>query len=116
MSILDKLSEAPTHMRRTSDFGAPPITEIDCKPTGEIRPYQLHANEEFELSAKLAVRFWANPVERAAARRIAERVLLQRLYGDTLALLSEVEKAVYDGDAAAVIGVINKIRTNLVGN
>jgi|SRR5688572_3639128 len=116
MTILDKLQERPTYAQRASDFGRSVVAEMDCQPTGRGRQHTPDANEEFELSAKIAVTFWANNAQRANARRIAERVLLQRLYGDTLALLGEAEKAVFDGDAKAVLCIINTIRSKLVGD
>lgn len=116
MTILDKLQERPTYARRASGFDRPAVTEMDCRPTGDVRLYTIDVNEEYELSAKIAIKFWANPAQHTHARRVAEKVLLQRLYGDTLALLGEAEKAVCDGDAKAVLCIIDTIRSNLVGD
>lgn len=113
MSILDQLREERTYQQRVSDFRAPALADLSCEKTGEIRPHTIDRNEQYRLSATIAVDFWANQAQYQQARRIATRVLLDRLYGDTLALLSEAEKGVYDGDAKTVLAAISSIRKNL---
>lgn len=113
MSILDHIQQRATGMYGKSDFGASPITEMRCEPTGNMRDGGFSTSEEYELSAKIAIRFWANKAQHREARKVAEQALLNRLYGETLALVNEAKKAVFDGDAAATIAVLNKINDSL---
>lgn len=114
MSILDNLTESRTDQYRCSDFRAPALLEMDCKGTDNYRPQVLDRNEEFELRATVGVRFWANKAQYRDARKTAERVLLDRMYGETLALLNEARKAVFDGDATATLAVLDQIKSNLM--
>lgn len=115
MTIIDQLREERSMQRRVSDFREPAVEVVNCEKTEEIREHTLDLSEEYRLSATVSVTFWANRAQYSRSRQMAERVLLDRLYGDTLALLNEAEKGVYDGDAKAVFAAIREIRKNLVG-
>lgn len=115
MTIIDNLRLFQTHQQRVSNFNSPILTSFDCTKV-EPDDRTIRLKEEYVLTGTLSVKFSANPAELERAREVAEKVFLKRLYGDTLGLLLEAEKAVYDGDAKAVLSIINDIRTNLMGD
>lgn len=114
MSVFDRLIEKATGMRKSENmWGQPVEMKIRRRETGEIRPYTLDANKEHELSATLAVRFWANSAQLESARKVAERALANLLYHDVLGKLSEIEHAVMDSDGRRAFQVCGELRAML---
>ena len=112
MSIFDKLQERATGMRtpRREPFS---VTMQECAISH--RPV-IDANTEYELQATVRITYWANDAQRTHARRIAEKSLAAFLYGDFLALVSQCEHAISDGDDAAAISACSAMRDKILGN
>jgi hypothetical protein len=109
MTIFDKLEEKATGMRGRG-FRRPIIAEAATRETGNVLPYQLDSNREYELIAKVGVTFWANDAQYESARRIAEKHLAAVLYGDFLSLIDECAHAVSDGDEGDALAACCKMR------
>jgi len=111
MSVFDKLQCVATGMRRPNDFGRHPVVvAVNERTTGNIRPHTLDANEEHELSVKIAVTFWANRAQIRRQRKVAEATLSHFLYADVLAKVQMIEHAIMDGDATAAMAFCRQIR------
>lgn len=114
LGIINRMRMDKTGMRRRDEFCEPPFT-MEFEKTGERKEYVLDANEEWCLSAKIAVLFWANSVQVNDAVKIAERALLNRLYGETLGYLAELRLAISNGDRNTANSICGIIEQQLIG-
>ncbi len=114
MTIFDRFHKRSTGMVRTSNFTPSPVIEYTAEKTGGIQPEFHDINVEYVLSATIGAKFWANDRHREKAGKSAERVLLHSLYGETLSLLAQIRKAVYDGDAEIALLLVEKIEDQLL--
>lgn len=91
--IFYKLQEKKTDKLFRDDFY---IAEVTTEKTGDIRPQQMDANEEYAMVAKVGIRFWANSVQYrdGRAKKTALQTLNKALFGDiqeaTMCALSSV--------------------------
>lgn len=109
-SILDKLEQSQTGMRKESGFRRSPVLDYKLEPTGNMRPGGFQPMEEYLLTVTLGISFWSNKVMFEDSKRDAERMLLTRLYGETLALLDEASHAIYNGEPEDALQAINAIK------
>lgn len=109
-NIFERLEERATGMRMPRSMRRPVTIEVDSEKTGEVRHYMLDANEEYELTCKVRVTFWANSAQRFQERRFAERALSSFLYRDVLEVLGRIEHAVSDGDANDALRLCGELR------
>lgn len=114
MRILQQLQAERTGTQRMDDFREPPFT-VECGTTGKIRPDTLDANEEWHLTARVGVTFWANKAQFHDAMKVAERALIARLYEDVLAELPELRLALSDGNRRAALEICGRIESKLKG-
>ena len=103
MSILDKLTVEDRHYQRPWDFNARPSVSVDCQQVDPDAIGNIVTAFEFDLTAKVGVRFACNKAQYQDAKRNAEKLLLLRLYGDFLPHLHEAIAAIYAGDAKAAL-------------
>jgi hypothetical protein len=109
----------PLHDRRTGqlaidDFRPPAVIDVSDKKTGADDGGRGFATrEEYELTARLRVVYWANRAEHQTARQHAEKVLLHRLYEPVLKEIAELRKTIYDRDPHAAIAVCERIEKAL---
>lgn len=114
MKILEQLRTERTGVLRPDEFREGVLT-ADYGKTGEVKPYTLDANEEWYLTGTLRVKFWANKVQFDDALKIAEKVMIARLYGDILAELPELRLAINSGDRRDCFNVCDRIEAKLWG-
>jgi hypothetical protein len=117
MTIFDKLNEERTGIVKTSKFQSISalLEQSTTKISASGNPW-FGIMEQYQLSITLGVRFCANDVQLDRAREQAKKVLLNRLYGHVLCLVDEAQHAIFNGDADAVIVILNTIRTEIIGN
>lgn len=114
LEVLTRLESIGTGIRGVDDFRSQtPFFEIEMGETGKWKPNTLDANEEWHLTAKLTVTFWANRAQLDRARETAERALVHRLYADTLGDLAELRLAISNGDRSASMAVCDRIESKL---
>ena len=115
MRILQDLMAEKTGRRRIDDFRDPPFT-VEYGKTGNINdPQNLATNEEWHLTAKVRVTFWANKAQFHDAMKIAERALIARLYEDIIIELPELRLALSDGNRRAALEIFGRIESKLRG-
>lgn len=112
LNVLDRLQEQSLGYRRMDDFNAPDFFKVDCGGTGRLRP-GLDANEEWCLTATLAVTFWANGAQYSRAKEIAEHALVHRLYADILGDLAELQLQISSGGRDECHRIVNRIKSKL---
>ncbi|AST86259.1 hypothetical protein CIG66_07185 [Ralstonia pseudosolanacearum] len=112
-SILDKLEQNQTGMRKGNGFRRSPILDYKLEPTGNMLPGGFQPMEGYLLTVTLGISFWSNKVMFEDSKRDAERMLLTRLYGETLALLDEASHAIYNGEPEDALQAINAIKDAL---
>ena len=117
-SILSHLDRVFTGNCKTNDFGrAPPtfsqatVTRLPSEPQMPSRTGNYVY--EHQLRIVLAARFWADNFNLGKQVENSERVIAHLLYKDVITQLSEGIGAVMDGDAAAAIEVLSKLRQSL---
>ena len=109
MSILKRLIETEkTHNQRP--LYAPLDAKMVLRKTGEVKPYQMDSNEEYVISLKVAVSFWANTAQRSSHAESAEKVLANELFHPIPHLLDRICKATMDNDQEEVFKLVNMIR------
>jgi hypothetical protein len=117
MSILNRLVERATKVRRMSQWREPLEVSVATAAKGAValpgRSYQW--TEEYELQATIATRFWCNRAQYSSARRTAERALVHMLYQDVLINLSRLELAISNGDREEAIHWCGEIRNAIEG-
>lgn len=111
MSMLSNLVEHRTGELKVSDFDRKIVAEIIESETGEVRKSDFYPQDEYELRATLAIRFWANPAQKQEARLRAEKMLLQTLHQPILVEIARIRSAVMDGDADAVLRAADRIQS-----
>ena len=114
MKILEQLQTKPTGYARYDEFESPTLA-MTYEPTGNVRPYQLDANEEWCLFGNISITFWANKAQFEEATKLAKRALVARLYGDILVELPELRLALSDGDKRRAFAVCDRIEDKLIG-
>lgn len=115
MNVLDKLRERAMGVYRTSDWIRPIKVEQAERLTGETRPGTLDKNEQYELDLTIRVQYWANTVQRAQCRKIAERHLANMLYRDVIAGLHQVESAIAEGEQLIALKLCSALINDLRG-
>ena len=114
LDILSHVEEVTTGINRIDEFrddGS--FFKMGCVETGEYLPYTLDRNQEWRLTVTLTVTFWANQAQRHDAHKIAEKVLVSRLYGDVLADLNELRLQISNGDRVASMALCDRIMTKI---
>jgi hypothetical protein len=111
--IFARLEERATGMRMPISMRKPATVEVESKKTGNVRPYTLDANEEYELTCTVRATFWANQAQHGQERRYAERALATLLYRDVLEVLARIEHAVSDGDANDALRWCGELRERI---
>lgn len=112
LNILDELIESTTDKRGFDEFQA--ITaSTTCNQTGEFKPNTLDRNTEWSLTLILRVNFWANQAQYHDARKIAEKVLVTKLYQDTLGDLAELRLQISNGNRMGAIMICDRIESKL---
>ena len=98
LEILQRLETVNQGMRRVDGFRELPFLVTDTERTGKVEPYGFGVNEQWVLTASLQVTFWAASNHFLESRKAAEQVLVRRLYGDVLGILSEIKLQINSGD------------------
>ena len=114
MKILENLQAKETGNRRLDEFREP-VLVVDYVKTGQIRHDTTDSNSEWHLTATLCVTFWANNAQLSTAKKLAEKVLVARLYQDVLAELPELRLAISNGDRRAALRVCDRIDAKING-
>ena len=115
MKIIEHLQEKSEAIRRMDDFRSPDFFKIESGQTGKVIP-GTDANTEHYLEAKIAVTFWANQAQYHDARKLAQEVLVHRLYGDVIAELSELRLQISNGDRVACLMTVDRLGSKLYLN
>ena len=113
LDILNRLEATRTGMRGRNEFNQTPFLKIETGKTGKVKPYTLDANEEWHLTAKLTVTFWANQAQFERASDTAERALVSRLYADVLGEVNELRLQISNGDQLACMEICDRIESKL---
>lgn len=109
--ILDKLQEIATGSQRREELWGPPLkATVSEHETGGVEPMGFATRREYALSATVVATYWANQAQRSEARKVAERALVQTLYGDVLAKLAHIEHAVMDSDGRRAMQHCGELR------
>jgi hypothetical protein len=109
MNILEKLKieVARTGVRRLDEFDRG-VLQLDFeKLPPSSATYDIA--EEYLLTGKIIVRFYAKDGMFESSLRHAKRVLINRLYGDTLAELDELRLAIGNGDRKIALQICKRI-------
>jgi hypothetical protein len=115
MNVIDNLSERATGMRSHGGLRRPLIMEITERPTGKVPVPSWSPREEYELTAKIGVTFWANAAQYEGARREAEKHLTTVLYADFLRLVDKCAHAISDGDEGDALTACGEMRAMILG-
>jgi hypothetical protein len=116
MSILDKIEQRVTGQRRAEDWRAPEVKYAEhCGLTGNTRLDGFAEQAEHVLELRLAVTFWANPVQVNDCRRSAEQLLLRTLYADAHVALARIRHAANCGDRAQAVSWCNELTKLIEG-
>lgn len=114
MSILnEKLQVKELPYYRANDLNRSPLLEFKNEETGETRP-GMDKNEQYRMQVVLGMNFWANKAQYSQAASNVKKVLLRRIYRDTLSLLGELRKSIFDGDGSAALAWCEKIERDLL--
>lgn len=114
MAIRKNLNVRQGFMQRRDEFVSD-IISVTSGETGRIREYEIDANQEWFLEAKVSVTFWANKAQYQTAREIAERALMAELYSDVLVELRLARLAISDGNKIEAFKVIDRIQKIIEG-
>lgn len=112
IEILSRLEERSLGYRRMDDFHAPDFFKVESRETRRVRPGS-DANEEWCLTATLAVTFWANRAQFSRAKEIAEHALVHRLYYDILGDFAELQLQISNGGRDECHRIVNRIKSKL---
>jgi len=112
MKLLEKLRAEATGQRRVDEFREP-MFSVESHKTDRIDWNGLATREEWVLTGKIHVIFWANSDEYGHARKRAEEVLLSTLYEDVMRELPRLKMAISDGDRAAAFSAVSRIQDAL---
>lgn len=114
MSIIDQyFKHEPTGFTREDAFSRPALTSLECKKTGNYRPAEYAAQDEYILRGVIEIPFFANRAQLENARNVAGRVLLQRVYGPMLGCMSELRHAIHNSDAHEALRIIDRMQTEM---
>lgn len=114
MNILDRFHVEKTGNYRLDEINKSPVLSMECEKTA-IGRCDNPMLDEYKIELRVGVVFWCTEAERKLAKKAAERVLLDRLYADSLTLVHEAQAAVYAGDRAYALKLLDKIRDSMVG-
>lgn len=115
MKILERLRKHRSHNpTRNDEFSRYPIT-VDLSKTGAIPGdyYYRHKQQEWCLSATIAINFWSNKEQFDESIKIAERALIARLFGDIFCEIAEMRLAISNGDRLEANRVCDRIEKKL---
>lgn len=116
MSIIQRIREHETRLRRLDEFNCSDMSLTEAV-TGEIGRWDrasFCAQDQYELSLKATVRYWANNAERDTARDVATRCLVHLVYKDMHPLIHELEMAVSDGNREACRRILAEMRKEMM--
>lgn len=108
MEFIKQLKERAADMNRLAEFDLPMSVVINEDVA------QCHVNgieAQYELRLSLGSNFWARKSDYDAARKMAERSLVQLVHGETLTLISRVEAALWQSDRVTALKWLNELRT-----
>jgi len=113
-SVFDMLRERATGMERSEGLWQPPVSfSTAMSETGQIEPMGFATRKEYELSATVVARFWANRAQVDDCRKVALRSLSRLLYGDVLRDLDAIQHAIFDGDPKGALAHLSELRDRL---
>lgn len=112
MGILEELHEERLGRWGRDEF-AEPFAQFEMEKTGRGRDFTLDKNEEFALTAKVQVLFWANQAQLPEARKVARRHLAALLYKNVHKHISELELAISNGDRMEAMKVVCELRKSI---
>ena len=113
LNVLDHLEERSLGYRRLDDFNAPDFFTVGCGATGKHLQYGSDPNEEWCLTATIAVTFWANPAQHSRAKEIAKKALVHRLYADILGDLAELHLQISSGNRDECQRIVCQIQSKI---
>mgnify|MGYP003351496842 FL=1 len=87
--------------------------KIKCEETEILNRTEFSIQNEYELSATLSTRFFANPAQYSMALENAQKFLLNKLYSDIITELNMIKKATMDRDEKAIFDACERIHQKI---
>ena len=94
------------------------LTSYQETPGDSMRHNGYTYQDEYRLSLKVEVTYWANAAEHRSGRfrKQAERVMLNELYGTSLSLVDLAILMIQTGRSNEAVKELLKLRDGLIGN